>query len=227
MMKRLLQPEFTYLLALIPAVFTKSILNFGLNVGLPWTVLSILIWILILLLAAITAIHAFKILQGHSKFWVPILAFTIPLGSYFAANPIYEGDYNKLGTSKDIAENDILKDILGFKSDFNGLVCVASPHCPYCLEAVREKVQMLHKRNKIDVLVYMAFGDEKTIQDFRMRAESPNVPIIVNSNPNSGLDIDESVIPVFLFIKDSKIVYLWRNDQLGFPALDWIERGLK
>jgi hypothetical protein len=53
------------------------------------------------------------------------------------------------------------------------------------------------------------------------------MPIVLNSNPEGGLDIDEDVIPVFIFIRDAKIVHLWRNEQLGFPALDWIESGLK
>ena len=221
------KPEFTYIFALLLVVFQKQVFNICVGFGLPWSFVYIQLWLVMLLFSVYTAILCWKILKGHTRIWVPILAFVIPLASYFAAAPIYRGDFNKSGVNQDITDNGILADVLTYKPDFDGVVCVASPHCPFCVEAVKDKMNLVFKRNKIDVLVYLAFGDDIMMQDFRKRAEAVTIPIIVNSNPNSGLDIDENVIPVFLFIKNNKIVHLWRNDQLGYPALDWMEGGLK
>lgn len=221
------KPEFTYIFTLLLVVFQKQIFNICVGFGLPWTIVYIQLWVGILMFSVYTAFLCWKILKGHTRIWVPILAFVIPLASYFVASPIYEGDFNRNGSEKDIAENAILADVLTYQADFNGVVCVASPHCPFCVEAVKDKMNLVFKRQKIDVLVYLAFGDDIMVKDFRKRSEANKIPILVNSNPNSGLDIDENVIPVFLFIKNNKIVHLWRNDQLGFPALDWMEGGLK
>lgn len=221
------KPELSYPLALVLVIFQKELFDVCVGFRMPWTFVYILLWIVIFLISALTAVLCWKTLKGRARIWVTILAFVIPLASYFAATPIYIGDFNKFGQKKDINDNGILTDVLTYKSDFDGVVCVSSLHCPFCVEAVKDKMQVLFKRNKIDILVYLAFGDDIMVQDFRKRAEALTIPIIVNSNPNAGLDIDENVIPVFLFIKNNKIVHLWRNDQLGYPALDWMEGGLK
>jgi hypothetical protein len=219
--------ELFYIIALIPAIFPKQLIGFGLSLGLPWTMHYVLLWILVSVFAILTAIQCWKTLQGHPRFWATFLAFTIPLGAYFAANPIYQGDFNKYGKTQDILENDILSDVLIHNPDFSGLVCVASANCPFCIEAVREKINVMHKRNKVSTLVYISYGDSSIVEYFRELSGAPDIEIIVNSNPEGALDIDESVIPIFIFIQNGRIVHLWRNDQLGYPALDWIESGLK
>ncbi len=208
-------------------LFPNLAYELALKLGLSWTLAYLFGWILVLLFSAATAYVCRKNILGHTRIWVPILAFAIPLAGYFATNPIYQGDFNKTGKVKDISENAILADVLATTPDFNGLVCVASPNCPYCLEAVQTRIQVLSKRNRIDVAVYLGFGDENTVAEFKERTDSKHVPFILNSEPDTGIDIDEPVIPIFLFIKDKKIVHLWRNDEMGYPALDWIEGGLK
>jgi hypothetical protein len=220
--------ELSYLLALLPAIFTKQIVDFGISFGLPWTFNYILVWFLVLFFALLAGIFCIKKLKGRIRFFLASLAIIIPLGSYFAANPIYEGDFNKRGTEVEYgADNIILQDVLNYKSDFNGLVCVASPSCPFCIESVRDKVRALHLRGKVDVAVYLPVDDGSNFKGFREITQTQNVPMIGNSRPDIGFDIEESVIPVFLYIQNGKVIHVWRNEQLGFPALDWIEKALK
>lgn len=220
--------ELYYLLALIPAILPNHVSNFGLLLGLPWTLNYVLIWLLVLILSGFSAFLCYKTLKGRARFLTPVLALVIPLGFYFAAKPIYDGDFSKTGTSVNYGtENIILQDILRYKSDFKGVVCVASPYCPFCIEAVRDKMRMLDQRKKTDVAVYLPSGEANLIQHFRDKTAAHSIPIVPNSNPEVGFDIDENVIPVFLYIQNQRIVHVWRNDQLGYPALDWIENGLK
>ena len=220
--------ELSYFLALVPAIFPDSVYYLGLNLGLGWTLNYLLIWILILILSAHAALLCYKTLKGRAKYWTSVLALLIPLASFFAAKPVYEGDFNKFGAEVDYGQdNIILNDILNFKSDYNGIVCVASPTCPFCIEAVRDKIRFLHKRNKIDVAIYMPADDGSNFEQFRTSTQAFDVPIIANSRPDIGFDIQENVIPVFLYIQDGIVRHVWRNEQLGYPALDWIEKALK
>ncbi len=220
--------ELFYIVALVPSIFPNQIFDFGLSISLPWTVHYISIWIMVALFALLAAVQCWKTLRGHPRFWVTFLAFTIPLGAYFASNPIYQGDFNKLGVHVNYDhDNAILQDVLSYKSDFEGLVCVASPSCPFCIEAVRDKIQVLHKRGKVDIVVYLPNDDGTNFKNFRALSQAQDVPIIGNSRPEMGFDIEENVIPVFLYIKDNTVIHVWRNDQLGYPALDWIESRLR
>jgi hypothetical protein len=169
----------------------------------------------------------FNALKIKFKLVLAVFVFLISSGIYFAASPIYEGDFNKTGKSQNIRDNQILNDVLNYKPSFEGVVCVASPHCKFCIEAVKTKMNVLFHRNQIDVLVYLGFGDDKILGDFRVNTEAQEIPIVINSRPDLGLTIDEAVIPVFLFIRGGKIVHLWRNEQLGYPALDWMESKLQ
>jgi hypothetical protein len=120
--------ELFYIIALMPAIWPKQLFNFGISIGLPWTVHYILLWTLVLIFALLSAIQCWNKLQGHPRFWVTLLAFVIPIGAYFAANPIYQGDFNKQGNYVEYGhDNIILQDVLNYKPNFNGLVCVSSP----------------------------------------------------------------------------------------------------
>lgn len=209
-------------------IFGFEILQkWSIGTGFSWVFAYLLQWIIILLVSFLLARSLFKNLNSHFRIWLPILAFLILPGAFFAVNPVYQGDFNKRGLEKDISENQILTDVFNAYPDFTGFVCVASPSCPYCVEAVRTKIKFIHKREKIQTLVYLGAGDESIANQFKDLADAPDVNVVLNSNPESGIQLGESVIPVFIFIRDGKIVHLWRNEQLGYPALDWIESGLK
>lgn len=152
-----------------------------------------------------------------------MVVFLLHLVIHFSLNPIYEGDFNKMGQTKSLVNNQILTDVLKLDSNFEGLVCVASVNCPYCIEAIRNKVNLVYERGKVNALVYLGAGDAELLRVFRVNTDAPNIPIVINSNLDGVIDIDEKAIPVFLYVKNKKIIHLWRNEQLGFPALDWIE----
>lgn len=225
-MKSILILFAVYSAAILPMIFPQALYNFALNLGVSWTFSYILSWIVVILFSFITAFLCRKHVLGKARIWLPILAFVSPIGGYFASNPIYQGDFSKMGIEKSNSDNAVLADVLAYNPDFNGIVCVASPNCPYCVEAVRTKMKVLHKRNKIGVLVYLGFGDANTVEEFKERSNAHDVTFLLNSDPDGGIDIDEPVIPVFIYIKNGEIVHLWRNDQIGYPAMDWMESGL-
>lgn len=215
-----------FAIGLLSAVFHTHLFDWVVNLGMSWTFAFLLPWILVSLFAGLFAWELRKRLKQHYKIWVPLLAFLLFLGLHFSLNPIYEGDLNKFGKEKKWQENQILEDVLAYDSNFEGLVCVASPNCPYCIEAVQKKINAIHKRGHVQIIVYLGNGGEQEILLFRDRAQAFEVPIILNSHPEDGIDIDENVIPVFVYIKNQTVTHLWRNDQLGYRALDWIEKRL-
>ncbi len=227
-MKKIILPLLFIILALTPLFFSNRLMQKLIEIKVSWTLSFLSNWIIVLMFSFLAGLILFKTMKGIKKYVFSALVFLAPLGIYFAVNPIYEGDFRKKASHLEISKNDILNDVLTYKSDFNGLVCVASNSCPYCVIAVRNHIRLLHSRNKVqDVLVFLNYGDESVVKDFREKTESPNVPIIVNSDPDGKIDLKTEAIPAFIYIKDGKIVHQWRNDDMGYPALDWIESGLK
>lgn len=215
-------------LAFLPLLKPSFLFDKLLQSNASWTLSFLSNWIVVFICGLIAGIILYKNLKGIQKYIFSLLVFLTPLGIYFAVNPIYEGDFRKKAITRDIDKNDILSDVLAYKKDFNGVVCVASNSCPYCVVAVRNHIRLLHSRNKAqDVLVFLSYGDETVIKEFREKTESSNVPIIVNTNAEGKIDLETAAIPAFIYIKKGKIVHQWRNDDMGYPALDWIESGLK
>jgi hypothetical protein len=225
-MKKNLFSAFFFALGLITAVFHGFVFNVALSIGLSWTFAYVLPWIIVVLTSFAAAYGVYTSFKNRSKIWLPIVLFAVNPATHFVFNPVYEGDFKKNGREVNLKENLILSDVLRHKADFEGLVCVASPSCPYCIEAVKMKIRHLYQRGKIDILVFLGFGNDDIVKQFRVDTDAHELPIIINSNPALGIDIEESVIPVFIYIREQKIIHIWRNDQLGFPALDWIENRL-
>ena len=226
-MKKALLSFVFFSTGLAGALTHANLFDWVISIGWSWTFAFALPWIVVVVFSGLFAFQLRKTLKNHFRIWVPLLSFLILPGLHFALNPIYEGDLNKFGKEKNWRENQILEDVLAFDSNFEGLVCVASPNCPYCVEAVQTKINAIHQRGHTDAIVYLGSGDEQWIPFFRDKTQAREVPIILNSHPEDGIDIDENVIPVFLYIKNQTVVHLWRNEQLGFRALDWIEKQLR
>lgn len=225
-MKKNLYLILFFALGLVIAVLHGFVFNLALRMGFSWVVAYLTPWIVVVLSSIAAAYIVFKRTNQLRRLWLPVVVFAVIPAFHFVLNPVYQGDFNKIGREIELEENLILGDVLNFNSDFDGIVCVASPSCQYCIEAVRTKIRHLHQRGKIDVLVFLGFGNDTILNQFRVDANAFELPIVLNSNPALGIDIDESVIPVFMYIREQKIIHIWRNDQLGFPALDWIENKL-
>lgn len=203
--------------------FGSVLVLYFLRWGFSWVASYVLPWLCVILLSFLLAKTIRYLVKGHYKKWLPVVVFLLPLLIHFSLNPVYEGDFNKMGQRKSLVNNQILSDVLKFDSNFEGMVCVASGNCPYCIEAIKDKVNLVYERGKVNALVYLGAGNEELLRVFRVNTDAPNIPIVINSNFDGVIDIDENAIPVFLYIKNKKITHLWRNEQLGFPALDWIE----
>jgi len=214
------------ILVFLPSICQESLFSLMINTGTSWTFAYLAPWFFTFFIAVLISRLVFQNLTGFKRTIFAIFALLIPVVTYFGINPIYEGDFIKKGRSTEFTKNQILNDILSEDPNFDGLVCVASPNCPHCVEAVKTKMAPMHKRNQSKVFIYLAFGDQSTVENFKKQSESGQTPLIVNSDIYGALDIDETVIPVFLYIKNGQIVHLWRNDQMGYPALDWIESKL-
>ncbi len=225
-MKRTLRIAFLILLNASVIIFHKHLFYALIALKFSWVLAYLFPWISLLTTSVLFALAFRKVLIGSMRLWLPWVSTLLMLSLLFALNPVYEGDLNKSGNPMDIQNSRVLQEILSKDAEFEGLVCFASATCPYCIEAVRDKMLLLHQRNQVKVLVCLAENNPLSLGQFRIATGAKDLPILLNSGSDFAKELGESVIPFFVYVKAGKIVHLWRNEQLGYPALDWIEKGL-
>jgi hypothetical protein len=213
-------------LSLLPSIKPDFLFDLLLNKGFSWLFSYLSNWFVVLILTGFAVYFSFKVIERY-RILIGILIFVIPLSVFFAVNPIYESDLKKKGLALEIENNPILVDVLRYAPEFDGLVCIASSGCPYCVMSVRETISKLHMRKKnADVLIFLPRGDESTIKNFREKSGAMQIPIIVSSLNDGKIHLDIPGVPAFIYIKNNKIIHQWSIDNLGYRALDWIENGL-
>jgi hypothetical protein len=218
----------TLSLAVVAVFSREAIFNAGIDANLSWTLSSLLTWVIVLLLS-IFAVFALRfILKGK---WAKILfTFLLPLallGLMFAVNPIYVGDYVKKGEALNI-ENHVLLDIVeDYKSDFDGIVAVVDYNCPFCRIATKERLTKINlRKTDIDMVLTLNTSDLEKIEGYAASTKSKSLHYLQHKPEADIVELIKGAFPSFVYIKNGKILHKWRNSELGFPALDWIEGGL-
>lgn len=195
--------------------------------GYSWTISALSHWILLLI---ISLLFVLLVQLKIKKVWVILIKIVVPitiLGVYFAQNPIYQGDYIKVDTELNISDNSVLTTISKTNPDFNGIVCLASPGCGFCKEATHTRLKRIKMRSDIDVAVFLAADDSSAIDFYISETDAPELEYFLVEEQEGMNELTQGRYPTFIYIKDNKIAYKWSNDNLGYPALDWIESGLK
>jgi hypothetical protein len=214
------------LLIIYPDYFSLK----GLEYGFSWTLSMLSHWLLIALTSSLSVLIC--PLSFKRSFLLKLLVPLVFLGIYFAVRPIYEADYVKRDTALEIKEHSVLTTILNKNPNYNGVVCIAMTGCGYCKIATRNYLNRLKERNKgIDVGVLLTTTDSSAIDYYISETNAGELDyFLMDNNEKASHEINELTkgrFPSFIYIKNSTILHKWSNDNLGFPALDWIENQLE
>jgi hypothetical protein len=207
-------------------IYPIELIRFGILSGWGWTFSTLTHWIVITGLSIVIAVQ----LPVKKNWKTTMLRICIPFlfgGIYFARNPIYQGDYAKKGTEMNLADNSLVKEITAINPDFDGIVCIAAVWCPFCKEATRQRLKIMKNRKPdLDVAVYLADKDSTAIDYFIQETGADNLQYFQVQDSSGMVALSHGAYPTFVYIKNKKVIHKWRNDQMGYPTLDWIENKL-
>lgn len=198
---------------------------------LSWTLGFVLPKILVLLLAIVIGRLVYKAL--HLKAWlkntISALATVALIGVYLVFNLPYLEDYSKNGFHifpETYQNNSVLNYVNKHNPDFNGVIALGSITCPYCKESAR-KFSKMHSRGKQqDIFYFLYTKDPEKLANFRVETDSQNLTYAMVPDQEGAWEMCKGVFPTYFYIKDQTVVYEWQNEQLGYPALSWIENKL-
>lgn len=164
-----------------------------------------------------------------AKIGIGILISVICVGGYLAINLPYIDDWVRGGESLtgEYDGNQIELFLNSTQPNYDGLIFMALPNCPYCFEAY-PKLELLKQRDaRLDVSVFVSARDTSGMNFFIEHVGSNDViPVYLMDNREQATALSQGKFPTFLYFKDGKVVYRWSNNQFGFPALDWVENRL-
>lgn len=179
------------------------------------------IFVLMLLLPVLVIPRIGKVVVGFF-----ILAACI--GGYLAVNLPYITDWNKRGEDISMVdEGKAVEEFLRNNASYHGLVCLALPNCPYCVASIPKLEKLKNRSTDLQAMVLVVAKDSTGVERFRSHVGDTDIPIELAPDANAFAKLARGSFPTFVYIKDGKLVQLWANDQLGYPALDWIESGLE
>lgn len=162
------------------------------------------------------------------KVIVSILLAVALMSSYLIFNPPYINDWHARGEKLD--EGHFLSAIEcgpdSTLSDFTGLIMLALPDCPYCIEAAENLKILQHRTDSSSVRILLASNSENYIRSFINRTQVSVQTISACSNIHVMNDLSQGRYPAYLRVEEGEIVYRWSNGQFGYPALDMVENGL-
>lgn len=203
------------LIAVIATVFHTNIEQFIWNAGGSWTLSKLLPYILCWIFALLSFIF---IVKSVSKKWLGIIVASIiffgVVGVDFFLYPIYQGDFSNNG--KTIQTN--------YAQFENGtLTVLAIPGCPFCHNSVGmlKAIKRRTPKSKIEFLV--CSSDSADLKDYSQLIEGKFDLALIND-----LHILDSIgvmgFPTFIYTDNQGRKQLWRNDDFGAPAKDYIEK---
>lgn len=201
----------------------------GIENNFSWTLSKAAPWLIVLLASLIAVILIRSVFSR--KLWRNVFSICLPivmLAFMFAMNPIYSGDYIRKGDALNIKSHVLIDIVENYKSDFNGLVAVVDYNCPFCREATKEKLRRMQDRNlNIDLALTLNTSDQTTIENYIKETDSESLKYLSHESSAELLNLTKGVFPTYFYIKNGQILHKWKNSQLGYTALDWIENGLK
>jgi hypothetical protein len=213
----------------VVAIFTREmVFNAGIDANLSWTFSSLLTWVIVLLLSLVAVIALRTFLSKQFARVVFTVLFPLALlGLMFAVNPIYVGDYIKKSEVLNIDDHVLIDIVEDYKPAFDGIVAVVDYNCPFCRIATKERLTKIQARNnKIDLVLTLNTSDQEKINRYAASTSSKSLHYLEHKPAADIIDLIKGAYPSFVYIKNGKIIHKWKNSELGYPALDWIEGGL-
>ncbi|MEX2484394.1 MAG: hypothetical protein WED10_07540 [Brumimicrobium sp.] len=221
--------SFIYIVLSLLIIFFENQLNqFLIEVGFSWTLSALTPWILILVLSVATMLKLRSSFRPQKWKWSFFLLPFVLLGLNFAVNPIYEADYIKKGEALNIDEHVLLNEIENESPNFDGLVSIADINCGFCKLATKTRLNVMKERfPELDIAITLNTTDQNQIDRFKKETSSNNLNFIKIDKSLEVIKLAGGSFPTFVYVKNRKIIHRWKNNEFGFPALDWIESNLE
>ena len=208
------------LLLAVLIVFHQSIEVMGFKAGLPYTLATIIPYMLSFFAVCLIMyqVHT-QFLAGRSlglKRVVSILVLFGGCGIAFWAHPIYEGDFSHKYRNIMLSQR---------ASDFfqPGLTMVVLPGCPYCHERLEELNLVSKTYPSLPIEIQVIHHDTISLDEYRTKS-SKNITVSFFPDDHVMSSILHEGYPNFYYkatSDDSKIMN-WSNDGFGKAAWDFI-----
>lgn len=214
-------------------VRSQSVSDFALeSLNSGWLASYLFPRILMLLLTLVLTSSVLSLFKSSKilKTVIGVLIFGSCIGGYLILNLPYIDDWNRIGTA--IADDDITsaQPIEAFlnKPDkaYEGLICLALPDCPHCINSIPKLEMMLTRTDDLNFSVLVFADDSTGVDKFLSHIGPTEIPVFLAPAPEATYALSRGRFPSFLYVKNGKVVYRWSNGQFGYPAMDWVENRL-
>jgi hypothetical protein len=187
------------------------------------------ILLLVLTIAMLVALLPILNIPKVGKWLLGIVIIAASVRGYLAVNLPYIDDWSRKGEMVDsiVDGNQIETQLNSIETDYDGLVFLVLPNCPYCFDAFSNVVRLKKRNPDLDVSIFVSAMDSSKFQFFKEHIPDTELPIYMISDNKEATALSKGKFPTFLYFKNERLVYRWSNNQFGYPALDWIEYGLE
>jgi thiol-disulfide isomerase/thioredoxin len=187
------------------------------------------ILLLVLTIAMLVALLPILNIPRVRKWLLGIVIITASVGGYLAVNLPYIDDWSREGETLDssLDGNQIETQLNSIQPDYDGLVFLVLPNCPYCFDAFPNVVRLKERNPDLDVSIFVSAMDSSKFRFFTEHIPDTDLPIHMISDHKEATALSNGKFPTFLYFRDGRVFYRWSNNQFGYPALDWIESGLE
>lgn len=192
--------------------------NWFLNMGMSWTMSKALPYILMIVLGVVFVRIALGRMKGMGsklvKIAVSILVLTLPFATYFAFNPIYQGDFSNGG------------EVFSESTELNPekLTVIAMPGCPFCKQSIGLMSKMQERNPKMSIDFLVTSDNKEALKMYQETAAQ--VPIKINialaKDPGQLSQLAKGSFPSFA-LKSNESWKVWSNSSFGVMALDEVE----
>ncbi|MCB9185765.1 MAG: hypothetical protein H6601_03380 [Flavobacteriales bacterium] len=195
-----------------------------------WTMSNLLPRVFVIMSTAAILILLLPLLNLSklTKAVVGFLISAICIGGYLSINLPYIDDWVRGGESLKgkLEGNQIELYLNSAQPNYDGLVFMALPNCPYCFQAFPKLEMLKHRDPNLDVSVFVSARDSAGLNFFNEHIGSTTIPVYLIDDRDQATALSNGKFPTFLYFKEGKVVYRWSNNQFGNPALDWVENRL-
>lgn len=216
-------------LAVIIPFYFEEVLYFTVeNLGLGWTMTTILIRLVVILLFAGALKSLFKIFEKTRpmKNWLIFVIALVP-GFFisFAISPIYDIDYGSWGDDLELPPVDRLAVATNNTYAHNGetqLVAFLDVGCDHCRIAA-QKLDILHVQNP-DLPIHLFFADEEEdVNYFLEKNEVEHLTFHYMLSQMSFITFAGYEFPsIFVIDGEGKTLYHWIGETMNYTAMDYL-----
>jgi hypothetical protein len=219
---------FSLILLIGFGLFIQQIESFFINLNLcSWTISKYLFKLILLTSVTTFSIASIKLLGNKKGILVSVVCTIFVSTCLFIYSPIYVEDFNKEGSSfQDILlsdTNSVLRNLNDSESNFKGVLCIVNADCKHCHDAGKLLNQLKFRNPKLDISILVFTNDSLEMNYYIEKAETQNFKHYLAKNAQDVFNLNLGSFPCFFYIDKQTITHRWFPEELGYPALDWIE----